>query len=276
MSYILSKDNFENLQEFIYRKSGIYLDKDKHYEKLAKYIEKRALLLDIDSFKKYFYKLRFDDFNTQEFQSLINYITVNETYFYRENNQFETLVNHVLPEFENKLDKSKPIRILSSPCSSGEEPYSILLHIIQKYPLHYTRDIEIVGIDIDSMIIDKAKKGFFSERSVQSIPKEVLNAWFEKIDIGYKISDRLSNKVQFKVVNVFDKNQMLELGKFDIIFSRNMLIYFDDASRKEVVMTFYNMLNENGCIFLGHAENMNRIVSVFNSKKINHTLVYTK
>ncbi|MCW8837781.1 MAG: protein-glutamate O-methyltransferase CheR [Thiovulaceae bacterium] len=276
MSYILSKDNFENLQEFIYRKSGIYLDKDKHYEKLAKYIEKRVLSLDMDSFKKYFYKLRFDDFSSQEFQSLINYITVNETYFYRENNQFETLVKHVLPELDDKLEKGKPIRILSSPCSSGEEPYSILLHIIQKYPLPYKRDIEIVGIDIDSMIIDKAKKGLFSERSVQSIPKELLNTWFEKIDIGYKISDKLSAKVQFKVVNVFDKNKMLELGKFDIIFSRNMLIYFDDSSRKEVVMTFYNMLNENGCIFLGHAENMNRIVSVFNSKKINNTLMYTK
>jgi len=276
MSYILSKEDFEKIKEFIYRKSGIYLEEDKHYRKLNSYIDKRGGVLGFDSFKDYFYKLRFDDFEGEEFQALMNFITVNETYFYREKDQFEALESHILPELDGLVPQNRPIRILSSPCSTGEEAYSIVLHVLKEGAVYKKRDIEIVGIDIDSNVIKKAKKGIFSQRSVEAIPNDTLTKWFEKRDDCYHISDDLIKMVDFKVVNVFDKVKMMELGKFDIIFSRNMLIYFDDASRKEVAMTFYDMLTKEGCILLGHAENMNRIVSVFNSTKVKQTVMYKK
>ena len=276
MAYLLSKENFAKIGEFIYRKSGIFLEEDKHYDKLGKYIDTRAKELGVDNFRKYFYKLRFDDSDGEEFQALMNGITVNETYFFREKDQFEVLVNRILPELDDIMPKNRPLRILSSPCSTGEEPYSMILHIVEEGNVVEKRDIEVVGIDIDSTVIKKAKAAKFSDRSVHAIPKKILSQWFVKKPLGYELCDDLQGTVDFHVANVFDKNEMRKLGKFDVIFSRNMLIYFDDASRKEVAMTFYDMLNPNGYVLLGHAEYMSRIVSVFNAKKIDNTLIYQK
>lgn len=276
MSYLLSEENFAKLGEFIYRKSGIFLELEKHYEKLAKYVDKRSQQEGYDAFRKYFFKLRFDDKSGEEFQELINAITVNETYFFREVEQFEGLVQHILHDLDAKLPKTQPLRILSAPCSTGEEPYSIVLHLLEEGRLIENRDIEIVGIDIDSTVIQKAKKGQFTERSVHAIPKEIVSKWFTKKGMTYELVDDLHGTVDFQVANVFDKAQMRKLGKFDVIFSRNMLIYFDDASRKEVAMTYYEMLNPGGYVLLGHAEYMSRIVSVFKAQKINNILVYQK
>ena len=256
MEHLLSKENFKKLSEFIYRKSGIYLENEKHYEKLAKYVDKRAKELGL--------------------QELMNAVTVNETYFFREKEQFEVLVNHILYELDAKLPSSQPIRILSSPCSTGEEPYSIVLHILQEGKLVEKRDIEIVGIDIDSKVIEKARKAQYSKRSVHAIPPDLLSRWFVKKGLYYELVDELKGTVDFQVCNVFDKEQMRRLGKFDVIFSRNMLIYFDDASRKEVAMTFYDMLNPGGYVLLGHAEYMSRIVSVYKAHKVNNILIYQK
>jgi len=276
MAHLLSKDNFAKVGEFIYRKSGISLEEDKHYDKLAKFIDNRANDLGLDSFRKYFFKLRFEDKEGLEFQELMNGMTVNETYFFREKEQFEVLANVILPELHARMPRGRPIRILSSPCSTGEEPYSMILHILQEAVIVEERDIEVVGIDIDSTVIAKAKASRYSDRSVHAIPKPILNQWFRKKALGYELSEDLQGSVDFQVCNVFDKNQMRRLGKFDVIFSRNMLIYFDDASRKEVAMTFYDMLNPGGYVLLGHAEYMSRIVSVFNAKKVDTTLIYQK
>lgn len=276
MAHLLSTENFEKIGEFIYRKSGISLEEDKHYDKLAKFIDKRAAELGVDSFRKYFFQLRFEDQDGSEFQELMNGITVNETYFYREKEQFEVLANIILPELHAKMPAGQPLRILSSPCSTGEEPYSMILHILGEAKVVEERDIEVVGIDIDSTVIEKAKISKYTERSIHAIPQSTLNQWFRKKGLGYELSEDLQGSVDFQVCNVFDKTQMRKLGKFDVIFSRNMLIYFDDASRKEVAMTFYDMLNPGGYVLLGHAEYMSRIVSVFKAKKVDTTLIYQK
>ena len=276
MAYLLSTEHFAKMGEFIYRKSGIFLEEAKHFEKLAKFVDKRCNELGIENFRKYFFTLRFEDKNGLEFQELMNGITVNETYFFREKEQFEVLANTVLPELHEKVSAGRPLRILSSPCSTGEEPYSMILHILEEGNVVEKRDIEVVGIDIDSTVIQKAKASHFTERSIHAIPKHILNRWFKKKGFGYVISEDLQGSVDFQVANVFDKAQMRALGKFDVIFSRNMLIYFDDASRKEVAMTFYDMLNPGGYVLLGHAEYMSRIVSVFNAKKVDNTLIYQK
>ena len=276
MSNFLSNENFLKIGEFIYRKSGIYLEEEKHFDKLLKYIEARAKQLEVNNFRKYFFKLRFEDKSGEEFQELMNAVTVNETYFFREKDQFEVIANSVLPELHRALPPSEPIRILSAPCSTGEEPYSIVLHILEEANIVEQRDIEIVGIDIDSTVIEKAKKAKYTQRSVHNIPKNILKKYFKKTQHSYSLIEDLHGSVDFKVINIFDKNLVRKLGKFDIIFSRNMLIYFDDASRKEVAMTFYDMLNSGGYVLLGHAEYMSRIVSVFKAKKVDNTLIYQK
>jgi chemotaxis protein methyltransferase CheR len=272
----LSKENFNKMGEYIYRKSGIDLEFDKHYDKLDKHISSRLEILGETQFRKYFFALRFDDKDGAEFQELMNGITVNETYFYRELSQFEVLVNHILPKLHKIRPKDKPLRILSAPSSTGEEPYSMILHILEEDKVVNERDIEVVGIDIDSTVIEKAKAAKYTNRSVHAIPKSVLGKYFKKGHMGYELIDDLKGTVDFKVVDIFDRADVRKLGKFDVIFSRNMLIYFDDASRKDVAMTFYDMLNPNGYVCLGHAEYMSRIVSVFEAEKVGSSLIYKK
>lgn len=276
MEALLSEENFYKMTDYIYRKTGIYLELDKHFEKLSKHIEARCKVIGADSFRKYFYVLRFEDKDGAEFQALVNGMTVNETYFYREKEQFEVLVNRILPELHASKPRGQPLRILSAPSSTGEEPYSMILHILEEGRIVEERDIEIVGIDIDSTVIEKAKLGKYSERAVHAIPQAVLSKYFKKRPLGYELVDDLIGTVDFKLSNIFDRASMRKLGKFDVIFSRNMLIYFDDASRQEVAMTFYDMLNPNGYVLLGHAEYMSRITSVFKAKKVESTLIYQK
>ena len=276
MAVVLTKTNFDKLSDFIYRKSGISLTIDGHFDKLQNVIDKRAIKLNVKTFRQYFSILRFEDKDENEFQELINCLTVNETYFFRENYQFETLIDDILPEIDYLKRKDEPIRILSAPCSTGEEAYSIAIHLLEDDDLVNKRDIEIVGIDIDTNVINYAHNGKYTDRSIHTLNSELKAKYFTKKSGFNYIDSDLTDAIEFKVANVFNKKDMRKLGKFDIIFSRNMLIYFDDASRKKVAMTFYDLLNLNGYVLLGHAEYMNRIVSVFKPIKFDKSIVYKK
>jgi len=266
--------DFVKLRDFLYRKTGIFIDDKKHDQftkKLVPYLEKN----DYQNFRAFFHSIRFGN-NQKILQDVINLITVNETYFYREKHQFDSLINEILPRIVKDKRSNDPIRILCAPSSSGEEPYTIALNLLDENEILSNNDIEIVAIDIDSKIINKAHDGVFNKRSVQFIPNHLLNEYFDFYDGSYHIVDMLKNAINFKVINVMDKSQMSKLGKFDIIFSRNMLIYFDDESRREVGVTFYDILKPRGYVFLGHADKMSRISSLFSTARVGKSLVYIK
>ena len=266
--------DFKKLCDVVYRRVGISIDERK-YDSLSKKIEKLMEQKGYEDFRSFFHALRFK--NESLMQDIINLVTVNETYFFRENYQFEALVQNILPEIDKELPSNEVIRILCSPTSTGEEAYSIALHLLDEGNLVEKRDFEIIGMDIDSNVIARANRGIYSKRSVQFLPPRLLNKYFKKIDENYYEIDKfLRDAITFKVVNVMDKFAMKRLGKFNVIFCRNMLIYFDDKSRKEVAMTFYDMLKPHGYVFLGHAESMNRIVSVYKTVKVNNTIIYQK
>lgn len=276
MSFEFTRDNFEKLSEFIYATVGIYLSKDKHYNKLSKLINNVSERGDANDFREYFTAIKLGT-NAKLFEELINTITVNETYFFRENHQFETLTSIILQEISSNKKSNEGIRILSAPCSTGEEPYSIAIHILEQGSIVNERDIEIVGIDIDSNCIEKARNGAYTKRSLRVMPQNLTEKYFSlKEDSLYYLDEQIKNAIKFEQVNIFNKEQVRKLGKFDIIFSRNMLIYFDDASQKEVVLNFYDMLNYGGYILLGHAEYMSRIAPIFSPIRHNESLVYKK
>ena len=273
---LLSKNDFKKLTDVLYRRTGIAID-EKRYNLLYKKIESYMTKNNYANFRAYFHDIRFNKSDSPIFQDLINIVTINETYFYREKHHFEILVNDALYELDKIRPAKEPFRILCSPSSTGEEPYSIVLHLLTEAKLVEKRDIEIVGIDIDSTVIKKAQRGSYSKRSVDFLPANILNEYFTKTGaLTYQIADFLTDVVDFKVVNVMDKMAMQRLGKFDVIFSRNMLIYFDDASKKEVAMNFHSILKPKGFVFLGHAESMNRVVSVYQTKRFGKHIVYQK
>ena len=271
---MFTKTHFYSLRDEIYKKSGISID-EKKYETIAPKIVELVRKHQFETMREFFHHIKFDK-RKVVWQDILNLVTINETYFFRESYQIESLIADILPKLHHKREKEEPIRILTAPCSSGEESYTIALSLLQEGMLIQERDFEIIGIDINSEAIQKAQNGVYTSRSVQHIPQDLLNRYFKKKEEAFHITPFLQKAVAFKTLNVMEQSSMMRLGQFDIIFSRNMLIYFDDESRKNVAMTFYKMLKEDGAVFLGHAENMSRIVPHYSTKKSLNSIYFTK
>lgn len=271
---MITQKDYIKLTDVIYRRAGIAIG-EKRFNILKPKLETYMIKNNFETFREFFHAIRFDKTN-EKMQDLLNLVTINETYFFRENYQFEILINSVLYELDRVRPMNKPIRILCAPSSTGEEAYSIALHLLQEKYLVEKRDFEIIGIDIDTNVIKKAKDGKFSKRSIEFLPSKLKQEYFQENGMLFNIADFLKDVVDFQVINVMEKEKMKNLGKFDVIFSRNMLIYFDEASRREVATTFHSMLNSEGFVFLGHAESMNRISSTFKTRKFGQNIVYQK
>jgi len=271
----ISQEDFNKFKEFFYRKTGIYFEDSKRYFVDKRLIE-RIKETGSASFREYFTLLRFQA-SGEELQKLTNCMTVNETYFFREEHQFKCLVNSMLPEIIKQKDRNKRIRIWSIPCSTGEEPYSIVIYLLEWWPDLENWDVEIIASDIDTEVLQKAKAGLFSPRSVQHLPANILKKYFEKKGNDlYLISQDLRNSVEFTRLNLNDPVDTKAYRNFDIIYCRNLLIYFDDISRRHAAEVFFDALNPGGFICLGHSESMSRISSLFKVVKFPDAIVYQK
>lgn len=271
----ISDEEFRKFREFFYRKTGILFEDNKRYF-VDKRLTERIVATGSESFRDYFTMLRFQ-VSGEELQALINVMTVNETYFFREQYQFQCLVNSMLEEIvAQRRDRSAPIRIWSVPSSSGEEPYGIAIYLLEHWPRINDWDVEIISSDIDTEILARARQGRYSARAVQHLPAHLLRKYFHRIGDRYQIDDSLREVVEFTRVNVTDAGDMRLHRHFDVIFCRNLLIYFDDLARKRTAESFYDALNPGGFICLGHSESMSRISALFRVRKLPETIVYQK
>lgn len=177
-------------------------------------------------------------------QEALNLVTVNETYFYRELLQLEVAV-----DFAKTLQGD--IRILSAPCSSGDEVYSIGM-LIAEAGMDVQR-VKIYGVDINSDAIKQSQEGIYSQRSLHRLDDGLKKRFFDPVGKDFKIRTKLLPKCEYKLVNIFDE-AFLDLGVFDIIFSRNMMIYFDEAYRLKTIERFYKVLKDDGRMYVGHAD----------------------
>ncbi|WP_370261811.1 protein-glutamate O-methyltransferase CheR [Limnobacter sp.] len=270
----LSIEDFRKFQEFFYRKTGIQFDDSKRY-----FVDKRILermeATQSDTFRSYFMLLRFDG-TGQELQALVNVMTVNETYFFREDYQFTCLVRSMLKEVVQRKQDDSPIRIWSVPSSSGEEAYTIAMHLLETWPHINKYDVEIISSDIDTKILDQARRGLYTARSVQHVPPYMLEKYFRKVGDQYQICDDLRGAVEFTRVNLVDPADVRHYRNFDVVFCRNLLIYFDDLSRRKAAEAMYDALVPGGFVCLGHSESMSRISSLFQARKFPETIVYQK
>jgi chemotaxis protein methyltransferase CheR len=267
-------EDFKKFQEFFYRKTGISFDPNKRY-----FVDKRLVdrieATNCGSFRDYFMMLRLQGLN-EEMQHLTNIMTVNETYFLREEFQFQCLVDSLLPEIVARKRDDGPIRIWSIPSSSGEEPYSIAMYLLEKWPSLAQWDVEIISSDIDTGILRKARAGLYSPRSVQNVPARWMQKYFKSVDGEYQICDDLRRAVEFTKVNLAEPADTRSYRDFDVIFCRNLLIYFDDVSRKAAAETFYDAMKPGSFLCLGHSESMSRISSSFLVRRFVDAIVYQK
>jgi len=272
---VLSEEEYAKFCEYFYRKTGIQFQDTKKY-----YVERRIVdrieKTGSERFRDYFTFLRFQP-SGEELQVLVNAMTVNETYFFREEYQFAALVDGILPACIRGRPTRDPIRIWSIPCSSGEEPYSIAISILERWDQADHWDIEILASDIDSRILAEARSGLYGARSVQRVPPTLLSKYFKsRGDEMWQICDDLRGSIDFSLVNVVEPMQTRRFRGIDVIFCRNMLIYFDDVARRETVEMFYEALAPGGFVCLGHSESMSRMTSLFVPRKFADTIVYQK
>jgi chemotaxis protein methyltransferase CheR len=270
----ITEEDFHKFREYFYRKTGIQFEDTKRY-----FVDKRLLermeATDNKLFRSYFTMLRFQA-SGEELQVLTNLMTVNETYFFREEYQFKCLVNSILPLLvQHKKDQS-PLRIWVIPSSSGEEPYSIAIYLLERWADIARYDVEIIASDIDTKILDQAKRGLYSDRSVAQLPQPYLRKYFRSTANGFQICDDLRRAVEFSRVNLSETADTRPYRNFDVIFCRNLLIYFDDISRKTAAETFYDALKPGGFMCLGHSESMSRISSLYKIRKFPEAIVYQK
>ncbi len=195
------------------------------------------------NYKDYLYALKS---NTKIYKEFINYLTINVSEFFRNLTQWKTLEQRILPYLMEHFGKK--LKIWSAACSSGDEPYTLVLLLSQYMPLN---QIKIIATDIDDKILNKAKVGLYSEKSIASIPKELLVKYFKQVGPSYQISDKIKSCVEFSKHNLLEDPYPVNC---DLIVCRNVLIYFTEEAKVDIYRKFNHALKENGILFVGSTE----------------------
>ncbi len=269
--------DYIKIRDFIYKHSGLHFEEKKIYF-VKKRLSIRMKALAIESPKEYLWLLKYGDPDGKELQELINLLTTNETYFFREFDQLAVFAENCLQEVcASKEEKgNKTLRIWSAGCSTGEEPYTISIILLEMLDRYHSWDIEILATDIDTKVLKKAREGIYSRRAVKDVPEEYLEKYFIKNDDNYRVKSIVKRPVRFRHLNLIDEKKMRLIKGIDFLFCRNVLIYFDETTRISVVSNFYDSLNVGGYIFLGHSESMSRISTAFALRRKNGFIVYQK
>ncbi len=272
-SFVLSTEDLQRFVDFLYRHTGMQFGESKRYY-IDRRVAERQKATGQHSFADYFATLRGD---RGELERLINAFTINETYFYREEHQLRCMSTSLLPELIADKAPGDKIRIWSVPCSSGEEPFSIAIWLLENWPLVDAYNIEINGSDIDTTALAEARVGKFSERSLSRMPADLIDRYFEPAEPGIRqIIQDLQESVVFSPVNLIDADSMRGHGAFDLVFCRNVLIYFDDDSRLVASQNLFHSLKPGGFICLGHSESMARISARFETRRFEDAIVYQR
>jgi len=272
----MNDEEFRQIRDLVYQHSGLHFSQDSKYL-LERRLSKRLQALQLKSYKDYYYHLRYSKNKDQEFTEVINTLTTNETYFFREDFQLKTFATEILPEIQEKKAKTgdKKIRIWSAGCSSGEEPYTIAMLMLDM-PMFNDWQIDIIGTDISQRVLQIARKGIYGQSSFRSTDPLYQKRFFAEIDGKYRICDQVKNLVSISHLNLFDLPRVALLGKVDIIFCRNVIIYFDLAAKKKVIESFYGRIKPEGFLLLGHSESLMNISNAFELRHFQHDMVYQR
>jgi chemotaxis protein methyltransferase CheR len=272
----LTDEEFRMLRDLIYRYSGLHFDEDNRFL-LERRLATRLSIYQMGSFHDYYYYLKYDQNREQELSDIMDILTTNETYFFREAFQLKAFTDEIIPEMISvKLQRGdRSLRIWSAGCSTGEEPYTIAMLLLGN-PLLAGWEIEIIGTDISQRVLHHARKGVYGSSSFRATEDYFRKRHFHEQDGGFRINDQIRELVTFSRLNLFDENRFLFLGKMDIVFCRNVIIYFDQTAKKKVVEHFYNTLNPGGFLLLGHSESLMNITTAFSLRHFKNDMVYGK
>jgi len=240
------EEEFRLIRDLIHSHCGIFFDSDAKFL-LEKRLARRLDLHQLPGFKEYYHFLKYSRGREQELSDIMDVLTTNETYFFREEFQLNAFVGEILPDLKAVKEKrgDRTIRIWSAGCSTGEEPYTIAMLIMETGAFKDWK-VEIVGTDISHRVLQHARKGVYGKSSFRTTSPERVNRFFQQQDGLYRIKDEVRGLVTISHLNLLDENRMILLGKMDVIFCRNVIIYFDQVAKRMVVESFYRVLREGG------------------------------
>lgn len=272
----MNTEIFNAYRSLIYKLCGIYFTDSKKYL-LEGRIVRRLTSHKMNSFEEY---LRFVDSpnGRAELNELLEAITINETYFFRAPQQFDALEKTIIPELiASKSSKNPTIRIWVAASSTGEEAYTIAMIVQEKLKIKYPGvNFHILASDIDRTVIEQAKKGIYKEYAVRNIPKDQLIKYFKFDGTNYILSDQIKKMVNFTNINLYESKQMRMMRDIDVIFCCNVLIYFDTASKQQVISYLFDALNKGGYLFIGYSESLHGVSKAFKLIHLLKAMVYKK
>ncbi|MBW7886958.1 MAG: protein-glutamate O-methyltransferase CheR [Bacteroidetes bacterium] len=270
----MAEPTFTALRSHIYTMTGIYFQDNKKYL-LESRISKRLQMLQIESYEDYVRYILSVSGKEKEREFLFDAITINETYFFRNEPQFEIFEKTLIPELV-AAGKTK-IRVWSAASSTGEEAHTLAMIFLEKIkPKYPSLSIEIVGTDIAPGVLRTAAKGEYRQYSIRNISPYYLKKYFTENNGVFTVVDAARKLVRFEHLNLFDKNRMRLMSNFDVVFCCNVLIYFDQKSKIQVVSQLYDGLNKGGFLFIGYAESLHGISSAFKILNFPKAIAYKK
>ncbi|MEW6248561.1 MAG: protein-glutamate O-methyltransferase CheR [Nitrospirota bacterium] len=270
----LSLSTFKELRDLIYERTGIFFQENKKYV-LESRLQPRLRERRCASFDEYARLLRFDAWRDKELNMLFNLVTTNETYFYRDLPQLDAFMNVILPAVMEDNQSTSQLRIWSAACSTGDEPYTLAILLLEHAPLAKW-SIEILATDLSEAVLHTARRGVYGPYAVRNVPPAILQKYFMVEDGQYVLSAKVKHHVKFANVNLYDRPRLKLIRGIDVIFCRNCLIYFDDCARQRVVSDLYDCLKPNGYLVIGFSESLHNLTRAFQPVHANRSVVYRK
>ena len=274
----LSGETFVMLRDFIYSKTGIFFPEKKKYLIEGRLV-KRLHVLKLEYFEDYLHLLKYGQQKENEFEFLCNTVTICETSFFRNEAQVDAFQKKFSEEVieAKRANNIQTLRIWSAASSSGEEAYTFaMLYLEHLKPRYPELRVEIVGTDINTAVLDLARKAEYNQYAIRSMPQLYLKKYFDLSNGVYRLHSEVKELVRFEYTNLMDREKMRHMTHFDFIFCANVLIYFDEKAKIQVVGDLFNSLNRGGYLFIGFSEMLHRISTAFKLVSIPRTTAYKK
>lgn len=273
---ILTDAQFAKLAKIIYDRAGIHFADNKRYV-LESRLAQRLVELELDDFGQYIDFLSIGPYQNDEFQEMFNRITINETSFFRNEPQLDVFEKQVLPKLIESRKAQKRLRLWSAACSTGEEPYTLAMLIHRSLGARLADwTIEIMGTDISERALEVAQEGKYTEYSMRTTPSLVRQRYFRADGPYVHVDPTIKNMVNFELHNLKDRLGAKRHGTWDVIFCRNVMIYFDDSMRSGVLKMFAEQLADDGTLFIGHSETIRGMELAFESLPLPQGFCYRK
>jgi chemotaxis protein methyltransferase CheR len=272
----LTDAEFRMFSELLRRHCGLHFGPDARYL-LEKRLERRLRALELKSFAAYHYRVRSAPAHEEELANLIDELTTNETYFFRERNQLRALISEIFTELQAERQgvRRGPITVWSAGCSSGEEPFSVMI-LAMEAGMTPGKDLHVYASDISRRMLRRARQGLYREASFRETEPTLRQKYFSEKDGLWRISDEVKKHVDFIHLNLLDRRKIALLGTMDVILCRNVIIYFNSDTKREVIQTFHEKIRSGGHLLLGHSESLINLSNSFELRHLRNDLVYRR